>query len=480
MMTQEEIRCAEIREALLDRGLYVDGETGPGDTWRLSPEPFYLSADQIQFFETLGGVLLAFYTALNRLYQDSVKGRAPDWAAAYLDMGKPSGLLDLARMNRFKSHLPGIIRPDVLLTATGFAITELDSVPGGFGRTAGLMELYARSGASMVGGEEGGIAGLFYRMLEAAAGKPGCTAAIVVSDEAGGYRAEMQHLARVLRDQGRAVFVRHPKDLVFREEGLCVEENGREIRLDVVYRFFELFDLKNIPKSELIAYAMKKGRVCVTPPFKPYLEEKLSLALLHHPVLAGFWEKALGAETFALLSHLIPKTWILDNRPLPPHAVIPGFSRDGRAVGGWQTLYDRTQKERELVVKISGFSPLAWGGRGVVVGHDVPAETWNTTIADRLRRFSGEPSVLQVFHKAKRVKASYWDPAANSLREMPSRVRLTPYYFTMDNKAHLGGILATLCPQDKKKIHGMADAIMVPCAAACKDAAPGFESNAIK
>ena len=38
---------------------------------------------------------------------------------------------------------------------------------------------------------------------------------------------------------------------------------------------FELFDLKNIPRAELVMYAAKKQQVVVTPPFKAQLEEKL-------------------------------------------------------------------------------------------------------------------------------------------------------------------------------------------------------------
>jgi len=30
----------------------------------------------------------------------------------------------------------------------------------------------------------------------------------------------------------------------------------------------------------------------------------------------------------------------------------------------------------------------------------------------------------------------------------------------------LAGVLATICPKDKKIIHGMKDAVMVPCAVA--------------
>jgi len=338
-------------------------------------------------------------------------------------------------------------------------------VPGGFGVTAQLMTLYGQEGESIAGMKEGGIPGLFYRMLESAAGKENCVAAIVVSDEARDYLSEMQYLGRVLREQGRPVYVLHPRDVIFREEGLFVADEGREVAVDVMYRFFELFDLKNIPKSELLAYSVKKGRVKATPPYKPGLEEKLSFALFHHPALKTWWEKALGDETFNLLTHLIPSTWVLDSRPLPPHGVIPGLTVRGDKVNDWKNLYDLTQKERELVIKPSGFSPEAWGSRGVVVGHDVSAEVWQKSLAAALEAFPGQPHVLQVFRKGRRFKQTFWNHSSQAIETMECRVRLTPYYFVSGETAPLGGILATLCPQDKKKIHGMVDAVMVPCAA---------------
>ena len=39
-------------------------------------------------------------------------------------------------------------------------------------------------------------------------------------------------------------------------------------------------------------------------------------------------------------------------------------------------------------------------------------------------------------------------------------------YFVAGGAAKLAGVLATVCPLDKKVIHGMRDAIMVPCALA--------------
>jgi hypothetical protein len=48
---------------------------------------------------------------------------------------------------------------------------------------------------------------------------------------------------------------------------------------------------------------------------------------------------------------------------------------------------------------------------------------------------------------------------------MEGRVRICPYYFVNEKEqsAELNGILATFCPADKKIIHGMKDAALMPC-----------------
>jgi hypothetical protein len=319
-------------------------------------------------------------------------------------------------------------------------------------------------GEMMVGMSEGGIPEAFYKMAESVSGEKSCVVAIIVSDEANDYWGEMSSLAQHLNDKGLPVFALRPQELIFREEGLFFKKNNDEVKIDVLYRFFELFDLKNIPKAELIMYSCKKGRVKITPPFKPYLEEKLAFSLFKHPVLTSLWEKGLGCETFSILSHLIPETWTLDSREIPEYAVIPGLDIGGKLVQSWKELIPLTQKERELVIKPSGFSPESWGSRGVVIGHDVSAEVWKKTLEDSLAKFPEGSSVLQVFHKGRRVRVSYRDRFTDSIVEMESRVRLTPYYFLIDGSARLTGILATLCPHDKKKIHGMSDAVLIPCA----------------
>lgn len=480
-------QCRHIRDLLVKDGLYdsspeADHAAGtergtPVPTrWRISPTPFWLSREQEAFFQSLGDHLLAFYRALNRLYQESARGTQPAWVAAYLDQGKPESLITYSRMKRFRDLLPGVIRPDMIPvetsssgSATDFVITELDSVPGGIGLTGSLARAYAALGAAgqPIGGADGMLMGFAAMLRDQLASPPtsqaGCIA-IVVSEESKDYRPEMAWLAGRLREIGVEAYCVEPKEVRFTEGALLTVGEAGEVPIAVLYRFFELFDLKNIPKAELIMYSAKKGWTVVTPPFKPALEEKLAFALLHHPILAPFWQRELGEERFLLLTRLVPRTWILDPRPLPPTAIIPDLRIGGQAVGEWGALKQAGQKERRYVIKPSGFSELAWGSRGVSVGHDLSQAAWSAALDAALAAFPSTPYILQEFHKGRQFDLSYYEPHTDQVVPMSGRARLSPYYFVSGGHARLAGILATVCPLDKKLIHGMRDAIMVPCA----------------
>jgi hypothetical protein len=255
--------------------------------------------------------------------------------------------------------------------------------------------------------------------------------------------------------------------VVFTEEALFLRHaDGREDRIDVLYRNFELFDLLNVPKQELMLYAARHNRVKITPPPKAQLEEKSSFALLHHPALEALWRKELTDDVFARLHALFPQTWILDPRPLPPQAAIVGLTAAGVPVSDWMQLETLGKGERDYVVKPSGFSELAWGSRGVHVANDLTREEWRDALAAGLAAFEKTPHILQRFHKGRRVRVEYLDRGSDAMRAMDGRVRLTPYYFVTGESVQLGGILATVAPADKRLIHGMSDAIMAPCALA--------------
>ncbi len=445
--------CESVAQELVTGGIWQ--EDAPGHL--VSPAPFPLSQTEVAVLRDLGPALLLFYRALNRLWF----GRGHDWAKAWLNRGKPEWLLEAARMGHFKQHLPVLIRPDLILGRSQMWITELDSVPGGAGHAAAMARAYAREGFSVLGGAEG-IPTFFAVAMRCLAGRQDPVVALVVSDESEDYRPEMFWMARALCEAGLAAACVHPREVIFEEEGLGLLLEGSRRRIDVLWRFYELFDLRNVPKSELILYAARKRKVRVSPPFKPFLEEKLALALLHHPLLEEFWEAEMG-QHFAVLRSLVPPAWVVDPSPVPPHAEISGLRFRGRPVRDFMELSEATQSERRLVLKPSGFSPLSWGARGVVVGHDVSREVWTQALENALRSFDSTVYILQEFREGRRVEVPTCDVRDGREGLLRGRTRLCPYYYVCEERAELAGVLATVCSEEKKLIHGMRDAVMTVC-----------------
>jgi hypothetical protein len=85
-------------------------------------------------------------------------------------------------------------------------------------------------------------------------------------------------------------------------------------------------------------------------------------------------------------------------------------------------------------------------------------------VREALEEFDDVRWVLQRFQHTERRVVEWYDFAAGDVRRMPGRVRLTPYYFATAEGITLGGATATVVPIDKKLIHGMVDAVIVPCA----------------
>ncbi len=425
-----------IRDALPPGGLFA------GLEWKTSPAPFPLGENLAQEIEALGRVLLQFYRATNLLYRKSVEGRQPEWVARWLDLGKPRELIELQRSVAFKSDVPRVIRPDLLLTENGFSITELDSVPGGIGLTGWLNQTYAKAGAPVLGGADGMMRGFASIFGDA---QP---VHIIVSEEAKTYRPEMEWVAAQLG--GR--FTVHDSTFTDFAPG------------SAVYRFFELFDLPNVAGAKRIFELASEKQIRLTPPPKPMFEEKMLFALLWNRNLQHFWRQELGEGFLARLKQVVPYTWLVDPAPLPPHAAIPELN-----LTDWSQLKTLSQKERDLILKVSGFSENAWGARGVYLGSDLSQADWSAAVAAALNNFATSPSVLQRFHKPAQVDARWFDFAKNEVVPLKGRARLCPYYFVSGEgdaaRPTLGGVLATIVPADKKIVHGMADAVLAPCSA---------------
>jgi len=470
-------------------------------TWQLSPDAWPIAPEQLKQLEAIGAACLDFHQALETLYTRSAAGKnllrnkpllAP-WVAEYLDRGKPSALVAHARHARNRGALPPVLRPDLLLTDDGFALTELDSVPGGIGLTAFLNRLYAdvtairgegapptsaapadgggvpspRTGADILGADDAMIRN-FHRAL--AALRPELDnplIALAVSDEAATYRPEMEWLALQLQLLGKRVFCVQPEKLFPLGSSLCIDVDGNPEKVDVLYRFFELFDLPNIRTAKFIFEAWEAGEIAIGPPMRHFQEEKLALALFHHHRLQDFWAETLSSSSLKLLRALIPPSWIIDPMPLPPGAVLDGPKVGGRALSDWRELANASQKERDLIIKISGYHETAWGARSVVLGSDCSREEWQQGVNHAIELAPQSLHVLQTYRKPKRLEHPLFESSSANgggpqVRVKAGRLRLCPYYFVIDGRAQLSGALATFCPPDKKIIHGMQDAALLP------------------
>jgi hypothetical protein len=432
MVAVAENRLEIIRNAFPKEGLFAEKD------WLLSPDAFPIDQNFERELEQLGHRLFVFLRACNQLYQLSVKGKQPDWIARYLDAGKPAELIEYSRRKEIRDDLPRVIRPDLVLTEQGYTIAEIDSVPGGIGLTGWLNQTYSAFDKEIIGAPAGMLDGFH-------SGLPRC-GDILISKEASTYRPEMEWMTARLKElhcdcEWRVVSAENYEP-----------EEGRD-----VYRFFELFDLPNIPNINRTLGAAAEGTIEITPPIKPYLEEKMWFALFWMQPLREFWRRELGDKYFLKLQQVIPYSWLLDPTPLPQHAVIPRLE-----IHDWHELAKFSQKDRHLLLKVSGFSPLGWGSRGIALGSDLPHSEWQQRIENALATFESSPTILQKFHKGRLFEHRYWDPDSGELKTMKGRVRLCPYFFVEPDRVKLRGALATIAPADKKLLHGMRDAIMVP------------------
>ena len=459
-----------LRSAFSAQSLFED------KTWQLSPQAWPLTPEQVAQLEQIGAACLEFHQVLETLYLRSVAGKnllrnkpllAP-WVADYFDRGKPAELVRHARDAKNRGAFPPVLRPDLLLTDRGFALTELDSVPGGIGLTAFLNKLYGGDTDHAILGHGGAMVENFYQSL--ATLRPEARnplIAILVSDEAATYRPEMQWLAEQLQRLGRRVFCLRPEDVFPLGGELFFDVDGTPEKIDIIYRFFELFDWANIRITAEILEAWQSGAVTIAPPMRHFQEEKLALALFHHHLLPEFWAESLSGRSLKLLRQLIPQSWVLDPMPLPPGAVLDAPQVGGRMLNDWRDLVAASQKERDLIIKISGFHETAWGARSVVLGSDCSREEWQEGVEHALRLAPTNLHLLQEYRKPRLVQHPVYrtaagGPAAVAVPES-GRLRLCPYYFVVDGQARLSGALATFCPPDKKIIHGMQDAALLPC-----------------
>ena len=312
-----------------------------------------------------------------------------------------------------------------MLTETGFTIAELDNVPGGIGLTHWLNhDLRAVRHTISLGGAQRDA-----RRLPRDARRRGD---IVVSEEAATYRPEMQYLARL---SGGALRVHDADDFTF-----AVRRHSARLSL-----FRKLRPRRTSRPRRRSWMPPPRARVRVTPPFKPFLEEKLWFALFWLRPLREFWRRELGERHFLELQKHIPYTWILDPTPLPQHAVIPGLEiHDWRELASFSAKAARSHFENQRLLRTRLGQPQRHARLRRAAQRMAGRAAAGASRTSRITRTS-----CSAFTKAgsSSSRSSIRPPAISRL--MRGRVRLCPYYFVVGGKTRLRGALGNDRPRTK-------------------------------
>ncbi len=173
-------RAHYVRDHMPAEGLFAE------KTWRIAPRPFALSSTHVELIEKLGTVLHRFNQACNLLYRQSATGQGIPLGRVAARRGQAAGTDRPRPPRQVKGQTSAVIRPDPDPHRGRFALSELDSVPGGIGLTAWLGETYSDLGETVLGGRDG-MRTHFESILNGGE--------VLISEESAGYRPKWNSLS---------------------------------------------------------------------------------------------------------------------------------------------------------------------------------------------------------------------------------------------------------------------------------------------
>ena len=94
----------------------------------------------------------------------------------------------------------------------------------------------------------------------------------------------------------------------------------------------------------------------------------------------------------------------MDPVELPPNAVLDAPLIGSKPITDWSQLIEASKKERNLIIKISGFHESAWGARNVTLGSDSSRAEWESAIQQAITMADTSLHILQTYEKPKRLR----------------------------------------------------------------------------
>ncbi len=388
-------------------------ETGSNLSFRVSPKPLELSKSETFDVNSLGEAIVEFVNATHHLYKSNEEVRN------LLNEGKPDELTEVKEPKYL------FVRPDLIATENGLKICEIETSPFGLALSHLLNTGYSQAGFETLASKN-----FLEDSIKSRTSKNG---AIVHSNKTKAYKGQLDYLANKL-------FSGNDRSWTF-EHIDNHEANGIGL-----YRAFYLSEyLADSKINNLISCQLDKENT--NPSITPHLEEKAIMALLWDKRFENFYIRELGQATFNRLRVSIPETWIIGQEQYFSRGLPRDVQTTLELVGG-------LRKNRELVIKPSGFDPQASWAEGVNLLHEKSSETAKEIVLNAIQKTS-TLTVVQKFHKGRKEILQY-ENNQGGLTEMQVKLRITPYYSTEDGK--LLTIKATGC-ENTDFIHASSSSI---------------------
>ena len=124
-------------------------------------------------------------------------------------------------------------------------------------------------------------------------------------------------------------------------------------------------------------------------------------------------------------------------------------------------IANTTKNTRPYVLKQSGFSEQAFGGRGVTIGLEESTTRWKERVQSA---YSGKRGlwIIQDYIESWQPEVEYWDKNTDSMVRQRMRLRVLPFFFKIAEEAEIGAVEVNA--RRRRKVHLMNDATSVPAA----------------
>lgn len=404
---------------------YKNGDSNTVN-FRVSPTPFKLSRKQKTEIEDIGKAICCYMDYCIELYKTN------ESAHELLDRGKPEEYKNVQDAKYL------FLRPDLILTDSGFCLCEIETSPFGLGLAEVLNRTY---------GNEGHETAIHQNQLKNyIQSKIENSGTIAYSDKVKSFAGQLDFMAeQVFSGNGKSWD--------------ATKVNSNMVSNKQIYRAFYLTEQFT---DENVANLLKQSSHIYLPTSTPQFEEKALLSFIWDKRYVQSFRDRLGESTFDLLREIIPKTWVLGEEQYVDGG-LPNGKQDSLS------LAELSKGSRKFVLKQSGFNTSSSWGEGVKFLHKMGSgkalEMLKSAQEDEEHLY-----IIQEFNQGKAVPMSFIDDDG-IFKNINAKIRITPYYAYMGNEK--GKLIAA-------KVTGCENTEYIHASTASINTAVSFEKNILE